>query len=97
MKAVFISYNQALTERVEYLLEQIGVTGWTGFPLVTGKGTNGGQPRAGNHTWPEKNSAILAIVDDNVVPVILKYIEKLDHVNLENGIRAFSWDITAAY
>ena len=97
MKAVFISYNQALTERVDYLLEQLQITGWTQFPLVNGKGSNGGEPRMGNHTWPEKNSAILTIVDDHLVPVILKYVEKLDHVNQGNGIRAFVWDITARY
>jgi hypothetical protein len=97
MKAVFITYNQALTDRVNYLLEQLRVTGWTRFPVVEGKGTNGGAPRLGNHTWPEKNAAILAIVDDPVVPLLLEYIEKLDHVNTENGIRAFVWDITGGY
>jgi hypothetical protein len=97
MKAVFISYNQALTERVDYLLEQLQISGWTRFPTVDGKGSNGGQPRMGNHTWPEKNAAILTIVEDHVVPVLLKYVEKLDRVNSENGIRAFVWDITAAY
>ncbi|MDR2131478.1 MAG: hypothetical protein LBP56_10025 [Odoribacteraceae bacterium] len=97
MKAVFISYNQALTERVDYLLEQLHVTGWTQFPLVNGKGTHGGEPRMGNHTWPEMNSAILTIVEDHVVPVMLKYIEKLDQVNRENGIRAFVWEITGGY
>jgi hypothetical protein len=97
MKAVFISYNQALTERVDYLLEQLQVTGWTQFPLVNGKGTRGGQPRMGNHTWPEMNTAILTIVEDHVVPVILKYIRNLDLVNEENGIRAFVWEITDMY
>ena len=97
MKAVFISYNQSLTERVDYMLEQLQVTGWTQFPLVNGKGTNGGEPRMGTHTWPETNSAILTIVEDHIVPVILKYIRKLDEVNKENGIRAFVWNITDSY
>lgn len=97
MKAVFISYNQALTERVEYMLDQLKVTGWTQFPLVNGRGTNGGEPRMGSHTWPEMNSAILTIVEDHIVPVILKYVEKLDHINLENGVRAFVWEITDMY
>lgn len=97
MKAVFISYNQALTERVEYMLETLQIKGWTQFPLVNGQGTHGGEPRMGSHTWPEMNSATLTIVEDHVVPVLLKYIEKLDHVNLENGIRAFVWEITGGY
>ena len=97
MKAVFISYNQALTERVDYLLNQLQVRGWTQFPLVNGRGTNTGEPRMGTHTWPEMNSAILTIVEDHKVPLILKYVEKLDNVNRENGIRAFVWDITQTY
>ena len=79
------------------MLEQLQVTGWTQFPLVNGRGTNGGEPRMGTHTWPETNSAILTIVEDHVVPVILKYIRKLDEVNKENGIRAFVWNITDGY
>ena len=79
------------------MLEQLQVTGWTQFPLVNGKGTNGGEPRMGTHTWPETNSAILTIVEDHIVPVILKYIRKLDEVNKENGIRAFVWNITDSY
>lgn len=97
MKAVFISYNQALTERVEYLLDQLQVKGYTQFPLTNGRGTNGGEPRMGTHTWPEMNSSTLAIVEEEKVPLILKYVEKLDHVNLENGIRAFVWNITDMY
>ncbi len=97
MKAVFISYNQALTERLEYIFDQLKITGFTKFPLVFGRGTNGGEPRMASHAWPEMNSSILTIVDDDIVPLLLKYIEKLDHVNLENGIRAFVWNIEQQY
>jgi hypothetical protein len=96
-KAVFISYNQALTERVIYLLDQLEIRGYTQWPLVNGVGTTDGEPRMGNHTWPEMNSATLTIIDEELVPVLLKYIKKLDEVNKENGIRAFVWDITDMY
>ncbi|MCM1031920.1 MAG: hypothetical protein NC410_10840 [Oscillibacter sp.] len=97
MKAVFITYNQALTERVSYILEQLRIKGFTQWPLVNGAGTDTGEPRMGNHTWPEMNSATMTIVKDEMVPLILKYVEKLDNVNQENGIRAFVWDITDMY
>lgn len=97
MKAVFISYNQALTERVDYILEQLEIKGYTQWPLVNGAGSKGGEPRMGTHTWPEMNSSILTIVEDHKVPLILKYVEKLDHVNEENGIRVFAWAITDTY
>lgn len=97
MKAVFIAYNQALTERVDYILKQLHITGYTQFPNVNGAGSNGGEPRMGNHTWPEMNSATLTIVKEEMVPLLLKYIQKLDEVNKENGIRAFVWDICQTY
>lgn len=93
MKAVFISYNQALAERVSFILEQLQIKGFTQWPIVNGAGTFGGEPRMGTHTWPEINSATMTIVDDELVPLILKYVQKLDEVNKENGIRAFVWNI----
>ena len=39
MKAVFIVYNQALTERVAYILDQLQIKGFTQWPLVNGAGT----------------------------------------------------------
>ncbi len=97
MKAVFIVYNQALTERVAYILDQLRIKGFTQWPWVNGAGTESGEPRMGSHTWPEMNSAIMTIVEEEMVPLILKYVEKLDNVNKENGIRAFVWDITQMY
>ena len=44
-KAVFITYNQALTERVAFLLDQLQIKGFTQWPLVNGAGTETGEPR----------------------------------------------------
>ena len=97
MKAVFIVYNQALTDRVNFMFDQLRIKGFTQFPLVYGQGTKGGEPRMGSHAWPEMNSSIMTIVDDEMVPLILKYTEKLDKVNEENGVRAFVWNIEQTY
>ena len=97
MKAVFISYNQALTERVEYIFEQLRITGYTKSPLTYGAGSNGGEPRLGSHAWPEMNSSVLTIVEEEMVPLILKYVKNLDEVNKENGIRAFVWNVEQMY
>ena len=97
MKSIMIIFNQANTERVEYMLDMLDIQGFTFFEDVQGRGTNGGEPRRGTHAWPEMNSSVLTIVNEEMVPLILKYVEKLDNVNKENGIRAFVWDITAQY
>lgn len=93
MKSVFIVFNQANTERVEYMLDQLKVSGFTFFEQVQGRGTNGGEPRRGTHTWPEMNSAVMAVVEDDQVPELLSTIKKLDNRNKEVGVRAFVWNI----
>jgi len=93
MKAVFISYNQAFTERVEYMLDRLEIRGYTLWNDTFGRGSVNGDPHMGTHTWPEINNSILTIVDDNKVETLLGKIEKLNQVNEEVGIRAFVWNI----
>jgi nitrogen regulatory protein PII len=93
MKSVFIVFNQANTERVEYLLDQLKISGFTFFEQVQGRGTNGGEPRRGTHTWPEMNSAVITVVDDDRVDELLLTVKKLDNRNKEIGVRAFVWNI----
>jgi nitrogen regulatory protein PII len=97
MKSVFISFNQAFTERIEYILDKLEINGFTRWVDVQGKGSNDGEPRFGTHTWPEMNSAILTVVEDEKVKELLARIKALDEINKEVGIRAFVWDITAVY
>src|SRR5574344_1139272 len=93
MKSVFIVFNQANTERVEYMLDQLKINGFTFFEQVQGRGTNGGEPRRGSHTWPEMNSAVMTVVEDDQVAVLLSTVKKLDNRNKEVGVRAFVWNI----
>jgi nitrogen regulatory protein PII len=93
MKAIMIVYNQALTEKVEYMLEYLNIRGFTQWAQVMGTGTTNGEPRMGTHTWPEMNSATLTIVEDNMVDVVLDKVKKMDAINFEVGIRAFVWSI----
>ena len=93
MKAVFIVYNQANTERVEYILDALNIRGFTYWENVQGRGTKNGEPRRGTHTWPEMNSAIGTVVPDEKVPELLETVKKLDNRNREVGVKAFVWNI----
>lgn len=93
MKSVFISYNQAFTERVDFMLDRLEIRGYTQWIDVRGRGSVDGTPHLGTHTWPEINNAIMAIVDDEKVDILLEKIKKLNQVNTEVGIRAFVWNI----
>lgn len=93
MKSVFIVFNQANTERVEYMLDVLGIRGFTFFENVQGRGTNFGEPRRGTHTWPEMNSAVMTVVPDEIVPELKSAIRKLDNRNKEVGVKAFVWNV----
>lgn len=93
MKSVLIIYNQANTERVEYMLDRLNIRGFTFFEQVQGRGTVNGDPHRGTHTWPEMNSAIITVVEDNQVNTLLSAVKKLDMRNPTIGVRAFVWNI----
>ena len=95
MKSVMIVFNQANTERVEYMLDMLEINGFTFFEEVQGRGTNGGEPRRGTHAWPEMNSCVMTIIPDEKVSILLEAIKKLDKRNEEVGVRAFVWNIEA--
>jgi hypothetical protein len=97
MKAVFIVYNQAQTEKVEYLFEKLKIRGFTRWTDLTGRGTIDGPPHMNTHTWPEQNTARMAVMEDDVVPAVLDGVRRLDEENKEVGIRAFVWDIVDFY
>ncbi len=94
MKAVMIVFNQANTERVEYMLDALGIRGYTWFSDVKGRGANTGEPRKGTHTWPEMNEAVLTIIPAEMVDILLDKVKKLDEINLEVGVKAFVWEIS---
>lgn len=94
MKAVFIVFNQAHTERVEFMLDRMKIRGYSWWSDVKGRGSDKGEPRMGTHTWPEMNSALLTIVPEEIVDKLLENVKKLDQINEEIGVRAFVWNIT---
>ena len=93
MKAVFIVFNQANTERVEFMFDRLEIRGYTWWSNVQGRGSVDGEPRMGTHTWPEMNSAALTMIPDDKVDILLEKIKKLDEVNKDVGVRAFVWNI----
>lgn len=97
MKAVFIVYNQAQTEKLEYLFDRLDIRGFTRWTDLTGRGSVDGPPHMNTHTWPEQNSASLTVVEDHKVEPILEGVKKLDEVNKDVGIRAFVWNIESSY
>jgi nitrogen regulatory protein PII len=93
MKAVFIAYNQALTEAVNSILDRQHIRGYTKWADVQGRGTYNGEPHFGTHTWPAINSAIMAIMEEEKVEPLLASLKKLDAKAEQQGLRVFVWNI----
>mgnify|MGYP003538122326 CR=1 FL=1 len=89
MKSVMIIFNQANTERVEYMLDMLEIRGFTFFEEVQGRGSRNGEPRRGTH------ACVITIVPDEKAPALLEAVKKLDKRNEEVGVRAFMWNVEA--
>lgn len=88
-----IIYNQAHTERIEYLMDKLGIKGYTLWENVQGRGSHTGVPHLGTHAWPEINKSVLTIVENDIVDDVLATVSKINSINEEVGIRAFVWDV----
>ncbi len=97
MKAIFIVYNQAQTEKVEYMFDKLNIRGFTRWTDLTGRGSVDGPPHMNTHTWPEQNTARLAVIEDDRVDMLLDGVRRLDEENKEVGIRAFVWNVENMY
>lgn len=89
-----IVFNQAHTERVEYILDQLQIRGYSWWPEVMGQGSVSGEPRKGTHTWPEMNAAVMTVIPESQLEELLDKVKRLDQINEAIGIRAFAWDVT---
>lgn len=93
MKAVFIAFNQALTEKIDEILDELVIRGFTQWTEVKGRGTQNGEPHMGTHTWPALNNTILTIIDKEKVSPLLNKLKELNKEVEDQGLRSFVWDI----
>lgn len=96
MKAVFISYNQSITEEVQDILDTLSIRGFTQWLEIKGRGSVNGEMHEGTHTWPELNNAHLTMVEDEKVPLLLDRLRILNEEAEEQGLRAFVWNIESS-
>lgn len=91
MKTVFIVFNQALTERIDTILDKHSIRGYTRWVDVQGRGTQTGEPHMGTHTWPAMNSSVLTVIEESKVEPLLSSLKKLNEKSEMQGLRAFVW------
>ncbi len=93
MKAIFIVFNQALTENVIKMLDRNNIRGFSQWDDVKGRGTEKGEPHMGTHTWPALNSAVMTIVEVSEVEKVLNGVREINEKAEKQGIRAFVWNV----
>ncbi len=93
MKAVFVAYNQSLEGRVEFILDELVIRGFTRWTEVKGRGTVKGEPHLGTHTWPALNNTILTVLDEDKAAKLLARLRELNDSAPDPGLRAFSWQV----
>ena len=93
MKAVFISFEQAHSERIIEVLDRLNCRGYTAWQQVSGRGSKTGEPHYGSHAWPSLASSILTMVEDNRVAPLLAKLKEYDDERPKLGLRAFVWNL----
>lgn len=63
--------------------------GFSCFEQVQGRGSKTGEPHYGSHAWPGMNSAIMAMCEDDRIPLLFDRLRKLDEERPMLGLRAF--------
>lgn len=89
MKAIFICYDQAHHDAVVAILNSCMQRGFTCWEQAQGRGSESGEPHYGSHAWPGMNSSIMAVCEDDRVPLIFDRLKKLDLDRPMLGLRAF--------
>ena len=96
MKAVMIIYNQAHSTLVQQALDKCDVRGFTKWVDVQGRGSNKGEPHFGTHAWPSINMAVLAIVEPEILTILLSELKEINSSAEKQGLRAFVWEAESA-
>lgn len=91
MKAVFVAYNQALSEQVMAAVKRLGLRGYTRWQGVFGCGSQTGEPHLGTHTWPAVNMALLIIMSEAQCAELKAALRAIDERSPQQGLRVFSW------
>ena len=89
MKMIIIVFNISIQEEVLATLETLGVTCFTQWPRLIGKGVSTG-PKMDDNVWPGVNSAIMVVTSEEMAEKLMREIQGLrDEVGMHEGIKAF--------
>ncbi|MBQ6470911.1 MAG: hypothetical protein IJJ33_02925 [Victivallales bacterium] len=88
-KMVWLIYNISIEEEVADLLDKAGISCYTQWPRVHGKGLTTG-PKLDNSIWPGANAAIMTVTTDEQARSLMEAVQNLrDEIGTHEGLKAF--------
>ncbi|NLF93253.1 MAG: hypothetical protein GX564_05135 [Oligosphaeraceae bacterium] len=89
LKMLIIVYNISIQEEVMDLLEAQGVTCFTQWPRLVGRGVTTG-PRLDNDVWPGANAAVMTVVEEEQAGKLMLAVQAFrDEIGEHEGVKAF--------
>jgi hypothetical protein len=89
MKMILIVFNISIQEEVLAMIETLGVTCFTQWPRLIGKGVSTG-PKMDDNVWPGVNSALMIVTNSEMAAKIMDAVQKMrDEIGSHEGIKAF--------
>jgi len=92
MKAVLIVHNTALEPDVAEILEAAGISCYTKFPNILGKGALS-EPHLKIEVWPETNCGTLVVTESDKAAKLMDHVRHARQKLGSEGIKAFVWQI----
>lgn len=89
MKMILIVFNISIQEEVHDLMDELGVTCFTQWPRLVGKGVSSG-PKMDNNIWPGANTALMIVTITEMAEKIMEAVQKMrEDIGTHEGIKAF--------
>jgi nitrogen regulatory protein PII len=88
MKLILIIFDSDKEDKINEILTEARVTGFTTWGPVHGKGKHS-DPRMGSQVWPGDNRIIMAAVPDETAAILRKTLLSHTEAGNEKGIKVF--------
>ncbi|MCA9726520.1 MAG: hypothetical protein R3E12_02800 [Candidatus Eisenbacteria bacterium] len=90
MKMLMLIVERDVRERVETILSESEVQGFTEIPTVFGSGTSG--PRLGSRAFPDTSSIIFSVLEDDQVGRVMDSLTK-DCAACPHKVHSIVWGV----
>lgn len=92
MKAVLIAHNVAIDRDVNEALESVGISCYTKFTNVLGKGQLS-EPHLNTDVWPAINYGTFVITDQARAEELMANVRRMREKLGTEGLKGFMWQI----